>query len=222
MRARKGRGTRKPRRFSHTPSHTRTLTHTHSHTHSLTLSHTHSHTLSHTHTHTHSHTLSHTGVELRVQRVLGILQQRRDHVFQPRRQQLPVTISYARGTPVTTSCRPWLSPATVCPTPGSGWGFDEVRIQLPALVTAQTLSTPRAREFYIDNLLVRIHCIIAMIRWTGLAPWEFEFPFPGDGLEITRRRRSGFRVAGCGLRASGFGLRASGFGFQVLGLWFRV
>ena len=35
------------------------------------------------------------------------------------------------------------------------------------------------REFFIDNLLVRIHVIIAMIRWTGLAPWEFEFPVPG-------------------------------------------
>ena len=33
------------------------------------------------------------------------------------------------------------------------------------------------REFFIDNLLVRIHVIIVMIRWTGLAPWEFEFPF---------------------------------------------
>ena len=32
------------------------------------------------------------------------------------------------------------------------------------------------REFFIDNLLVRIHFIIAMIWWTGLAPWEFEFP----------------------------------------------
>ena len=31
------------------------------------------------------------------------------------------------------------------------------------------------REFFIDNLLVRIHFIIVMIRWTGLAPWEFEF-----------------------------------------------
>ena len=33
------------------------------------------------------------------------------------------------------------------------------------------------REFFIDNLPVRIHFIIVMIRWTGLAPWEFEFPF---------------------------------------------
>jgi len=36
------------------------------------------------------------------------------------------------------------------------------------------------REFFIDNLLVRVHFIIVMIRWTGLAPWEFEFPFPGS------------------------------------------
>ena len=30
------------------------------------------------------------------------------------------------------------------------------------------------------SLLVRIHFIIVMIRWTGLAPCEFEFPFPGS------------------------------------------
>ena len=39
---------------------------------------------------------------------------------------------------------------------------------------------PDEREFFIDNLLVRIHFIIVMIRWTGLAPWEFEFPFSGS------------------------------------------
>ena len=38
----------------------------------------------------------------------------------------------------------------------------------------------REREFFIDNLLVLIHFIVVMIRWTGLAPWEFEFPFPGS------------------------------------------
>jgi len=27
------------------------------------------------------------------------------------------------------------------------------------------------RELFIDNLLVRIHFTIVMIRWTGLAPW---------------------------------------------------
>jgi len=38
----------------------------------------------------------------------------------------------------------------------------------------------RKREPFIDNLLVRFHSIIVMIRWTGLAPWDFEFPFPGS------------------------------------------
>ena len=32
----------------------------------------------------------------------------------------------------------------------------------------------RERDFFIDNLLVRVHFIIVMIRWTGLAPWEFD------------------------------------------------
>ena len=36
------------------------------------------------------------------------------------------------------------------------------------------------REFFIDNLLVRIHFFIVMIRWTGLAPWEFKFPLRGS------------------------------------------
>jgi len=40
------------------------------------------------------------------------------------------------------------------------------------------------REFFVDNLLVRFHLIIVMIRWTGLAPWELKFPFPG-GLTST-------------------------------------
>jgi len=39
---------------------------------------------------------------------------------------------------------------------------------------------PPEREFFIDNLLVQIHFIIVMIRWTGPAPWEFESPFPGS------------------------------------------
>ena len=36
----------------------------------------------------------------------------------------------------------------------------------------------------MDNLLVRIYLIIEMIWRTGLAPWEFEFPFP-DSLIST-------------------------------------
>ena len=42
------------------------------------------------------------------------------------------------------------------------------------------------REFFIENLLVRIHFIIEMIWWTGLAPWEFEFSFPGS-LRMNKR-----------------------------------
>jgi len=42
---------------------------------------------------------------------------------------------------------------------------------------AHKVDVERPPEFFIDNLLVRMHFIIVMIRWTGLAPWEFEFPF---------------------------------------------
>ena len=38
----------------------------------------------------------------------------------------------------------------------------------------------KERAFFIDNLLVRVHFIVVMILWTGLAPWEIEFPFPGS------------------------------------------
>ena len=38
-------------------------------------------------------------------------------------------------------------------------------------LTNVTYGTPGTeRNFLIDTLLVRIHFIIAMIRWTGLAP----------------------------------------------------
>jgi hypothetical protein len=38
------------------------------------------------------------------------------------------------------------------------------------------------KQFFIDDLLVRIHFIIVIIKWTGLAPWEFGFPFPGSPI----------------------------------------
>ena len=43
---------------------------------------------------------------------------------------------------------------------------------LPVLQTVLVQEHLR-RGFFIDNLLVRIHFIIVMIRWTGLAPWRF-------------------------------------------------
>ena len=36
------------------------------------------------------------------------------------------------------------------------------------------------REIFVGNLLVRIRFIIVMVRWAGLAPWEFELHFPGS------------------------------------------
>ena len=36
------------------------------------------------------------------------------------------------------------------------------------------------RKWFNDNLLVRINFIIVTIRWTGLVPWDFGFPFPGS------------------------------------------
>jgi len=65
------------------------------------------------------------------------------------------------------------------------------------------------REFFIENLLVRIHFIIEMIRWTGLAPWEFEFPFPGSLASTVLCPVSfvGFRVQGSGFRVQRLGCR---------------
>ena len=40
-------------------------------------------------------------------------------------------------------------------------------------VTCSTQRDVTETEFFIDNLLVRIHVIIVMIRRTGLAPWVF-------------------------------------------------
>jgi len=42
------------------------------------------------------------------------------------------------------------------------------------------LSLIEVRELFIANLLIRVHFIIVMIRWTGLAPWEPAFHFPGS------------------------------------------
>jgi len=65
----------------------------------------------------------------------------------------------------------------------SGFGFRVYRlVAVVRGVVQRRVSVLRQveREFFIDNLLVRIHFIIVMIRWTGRAPWEFEFPFPGS------------------------------------------
>ena len=73
------------------------------------------------------------------------------------------------------------------------------------------------KEFMIDNLLVRIHFIIVMIRWTGLAPWEFELLFPvslastflGYGVH-EGEHESGFWVLGFRVQCLGFRVQGSG------------
>ena len=53
--------------------------------------------------------------------------------------------------------------------------------EVPQLVGSLKSSTSVCgRELFVDNLLVRIHFITVMIRWTGLAPWEFEFSLTGS------------------------------------------
>ena len=79
---------------------------------------------------------------------------------------------------------------------------------MPTEPLGKRWSSGAEREFFIDNLLVRIHFIIVMIRWTGLAPWEFQFPFPGSltsnflasGAVLTRAQRGVHHAAerGCG------------------------
>ena len=74
--------------------------------------------------------------------------------------------SYERGTPVTPqpeNARKALQPGSLSAHPA----------------TFEYMFDPD-REFFIDNLLVRLHFIIEMMWWTGLASWEFEFPFPGS------------------------------------------
>jgi len=63
------------------------------------------------------------------------------------------------------------------------WGSNTTRALQQYLNSQRDSDLPEyevEREFFIDNLLVRFHLITVMIRWTGLAPWEFEFPFPGS------------------------------------------
>ena len=51
----------------------------------------------------------------------------------------------------------------------------------PKVNTHRPKSTgTREREFFVENLQVRIHFNIEKLWWTGLAQREFEFPLPGS------------------------------------------
>ena len=60
-----------------------------------------------------------------------------------------------------------------------------------------TCSAPECRfttpefEALATTLLVRIHFIIVMIRWTGLAPWEWDMLGTGVPIHDARVRRCG-------------------------------
>ena len=69
-----------------------------------------------------------------------------------------------------------------CRVSGGGGGACRLRgSRLPARTCRRVHSShDREREFFMENPLVRIHFIIAMLWWTGLAPWDFAFTFPGS------------------------------------------
>ena len=62
----------------------------------------------------------------------------------------------------------------------------------------------RQRVFIIDNLLVQVHFIIEMIWWTGLAPWDFEFSFPGSLISISLGDRAPIHFSDDGFCTSGY------------------
>jgi len=87
--------------------------------------------------------------------------------------KMPQTRNLEFYNPLQTCCRPEIlnpepQPQNQTIPPGPRGGRDPHR---PCC---------RETEFCVDILLVRDHFTVAMIRWTGLAPWEFEFPFPGS------------------------------------------
>ena len=104
-------------------------------------------------------------------------------------------------------------------------------------LSPNSTSLARERELCIDNLLVRIHFIIEIIWWTGLAPWESEFPVPGSPhtrvlslscLFSPPPHPPGYMLAAHALGTTqisiptGSAAVASGQGFEVYGCGFGV
>ena len=73
-----------------------------------------------------------------------------------RTSRLSIKNSLSRGVPVEARREPALL--------HEGHGIVEHLLRVRAL---------SERESFIGDLLVRINFTIVMIRWTGLAPWEF-------------------------------------------------
>ena len=63
------------------------------------------------------------------------------------------------------------------------WGLTFASAIVCHLGNGASMSCIRFSPTHIERhccLLVRIHFIMVMIWWTGLAPWEVEFPFSGS------------------------------------------
>ena len=50
--------------------------------------------------------------------------------------------------------------------------------------TAVPKRNPRNQVHPFHQSAIRIHFVIVMTWWMGLAPWEFEFPFPGSLISV--------------------------------------
>ena len=114
-----------------------------------------------------------------------------------------------------------------------------VSIRVYSKIRVLTLKTSAHISPKFWNSRAVHHFIIVMIKWTNLAPWEFEFPFPGSltSTFLVRRPTSTymslatgpivFRVCGLRVRVEGglgFGVEGLGqtfLGFKVCGLGFR-
>ena len=79
--------------------------------------------------------------------------------------------------------------------------------------------------FSVDNLLLRIHFIIEMSWWTGLVPWEFEFPFPGSLLSPllpSRSPKPNSRSANWQTAPSRLEITVGDWGFVIWRLWVMI
>jgi hypothetical protein len=105
---------------------------------------------------------------------------RRRHVRYP--NSTPSTLHPDPYTLISSPSTLHPQPYTLNPTPSTLHTQPHTLIPKPCtLILTPTPYRSRVwrgheREFFIDNLLIRIYLTIVILRWTGLAPWEFELP----------------------------------------------
>jgi hypothetical protein len=79
-------------------------------------------------------------------------------------------VSYERGTPVHVAQRARGAPQELLNNPNAPSAAERQGLQTQRL---RRTRHEQQREFFIDNLLVRVHHIYQRSWLTGLAPWEF-------------------------------------------------